>query len=308
MNGDDLGSDVLRLRRGRTGWAIPALLFLAVLLAAALAFNLANLDPGSETVPTAGPAESSPRSILGLNGTVVDVLLVLVAGLLLAGVLYALFVLRGRTKREAKARSRWQLLSTILGLLLVLAVLLAWPRISRLGQAVDETTDSASSGGAAQNATGWAANAVSTPTGMFLLVILLVTMTATTFLLRRGVDGFAVGRGVHGTVRLERREATEAIHAAIVELEIGADVRNAILACFQRFCLLLGARGITDQDALTPREIEQLAIDRLQVSPKASRILTSLFEEARYSEHPLGEADRARAIESLAGIRTALGA
>ena len=308
MSGDNLGSDVLRLPRGRPGWAIPVLLFLAVLLAAALAFNLANLEPGSETVPTAGPAGSSPTSILGVNGTIVDVLLVLVAGLLLAGVLYALFVLRGRTKREAKARSRWQILSTVLALLLVLAVLLAWPRISRLGQAVNETTDSASLGGAAQNATGWAANAVSTPTGMFLLIILLVTMTATTLLLRRGVDGFAIGRGVHGNVRLERREATEAIHAAIVELEIGADVRNAIFACFQRFCLLLGARGITDQDALTPRELEQLAIDRLQVSPEASRVLTSLFEEARYSEHPLGDTDRRRAIDSLGRIQAALGA
>jgi len=31
-----------------------------------------------------------------------------------------------------------------------------------------------------------------------------------------------------------------------------------------------------------------------------------VFEEARYSEHRLGETDRHRAIESLAGIRAAL--
>jgi hypothetical protein len=42
------------------------------------------------------------------------------------------------------------------------------------------------------------------------------------------------------------------------------------------------------------------------VSRDASGTLTSLFEEARYSVHPLDEADRRRAIESLAGIRAAL--
>src|SRR5438093_6191539 len=86
------------------------------------------------------------------------------------------------------------------------------------------------------------------------------------------------------------------------------DVRSVILACFHRFCALLGARGITAQGALTPRELEGLAVERLHVSREASETLTTLFEEARYSEHPLGEADRHRAIESLAGIRVALGA
>src|SRR5213594_3543887 len=68
------------------------------------------------------------------------------------------------------------------------------------------------------------------------------------------------------------------------------------------------ARGITAQGALTPRELEGLAVERLHVSREASETLTTLFEEARYIEHPLGEADRHRAIESLAGIRVALGA
>ena len=306
MNGDGLCSGVLRLRRGRPGWATPVLLFLAVLLAAGLAFNLGNLDPEGETLPAGPTAGSSPRSVLGLNGATIDALFVVVAGLLVAGVLYSLTLLRHRVKRETKPRSIWQILSSVLGLLLVVAVLLAWPRITRLGQSVNHTTDSASTAADGQNVTGWAATVVSTPFGIFLLILVLGTIIATTYLLRRGVDGFAAGPGVHPSVLLERYEATEAVRAAIVELEIGADVRIAILACFQRFCLLLGARGILDQEALTPRELEQFAVDRLHVSREASFTLTSLFEEARYSEHPLGEADRARAIDSLAGIRSAL--
>jgi hypothetical protein len=125
------------------------------------------------------------------------------------------------------------------------------------------------------------------------------------YLLRRGVrpspewdDAFPVPNA--------RAAAVVAVQTTIQELEGGVDVRAAILGCFQRFCTLLGARGITDQGALTPRELEALAIGRLTVSHEAAEILTSLFEEARYSEHPLGEADRVRAIESLGRIQAAL--
>src|SRR2546425_6775198 len=143
MNGDGLGSGVLRLRRGRPGWAIPGLLVLAVVLAAALAFNVANLEPGSETIPPKAPAGSPPNSSLGVSGAVLDVLLLVVSGLFLAAIIYVL--LRGRRKREAKARSRWQILSSLLGLLLLFVVLLAFPRIARFGQAANGTTGSASS-------------------------------------------------------------------------------------------------------------------------------------------------------------------
>src|SRR6266568_1718954 len=235
MNGDRLRSGVPRLRRGRPAWAVPVLLFLAVLLAAALAFNLANLEAGGEAVP-ALPTGTSPGSLLPLDPVYVDVLMVGAAGP--GGVA-------------------------------------DWP----------------ASGGA--------------PIGMFLIVAVLLTIVAVTYLLRRNADLF--DRAQESVrPRADRKQAAEAVQATIAELEIGADVRTAILACFQRFCRLLGARGITEQEAFTPRELERVAVDRLRVSADASETLTSLFEEARYSEHALREADRARAIDSLAGIRAAL--
>src|SRR5438046_2027622 len=96
------------------------------------------------------------------------------------------------------------------------------------------------------------------------------------------------------------------VREAIQAIAGGGEVRAVILACFQRFCTLLGSRGITKQDPLTPRELERLAVDRLRFSREDSATLTSLFEEARYSEHPLGDLDRARAIDSLGKIRVAL--
>jgi len=103
-----------------------------------------------------------------------------------------------------------------------------------------------------------------------------------------------------------RQAAVDAVAATIQELELGGDVRTAILACFDRFCRLLGERGFRDQAPLTSRELESLAVRGLRVPEESAEALTSLFEEARYSEHPLGPADRERAVESLRRIRSSL--
>jgi hypothetical protein len=137
-----------------------------------------------------------------------------------------------------------------------------------------------------------------------LVGLLLVTVLPIVFLLKQS------GRGdwdeSDRTAGGPRPSAAVAVDVAIHDLEAGRDVRSTILACFQRFCALLGSRGITEQEALTPRELEALAVHRLKVSSKDSRILTGVFEEARYSTHPLGEPDRQRALESLGEIRAAL--
>jgi len=173
-------------------------------------------------------------------------------------------------------------------------------------QPTNETADSTSGSAGTGNPAVWPSS-VGAPLALFLAFSVLGAILALLYLLRRGAAGHApaVGEPLSWD---DRREASQAVQETIAELELGGDVRSAILACFQRFCRLLGTRGITEQGALTPRELERLAVDRLRVAPEASATLTSLFEEARYSEHALQEADRTRAIDSLTGIRAALGA
>ena len=303
MNGDRLRSDVPWLRRGRPAWAVPVLLFLAVLLAAALAFNLANLEAGGEAAP-ALPAGTSPGSLLPLDPVYVDVLMVGFAGVALAGIIYLLVANRPRGRRKGKRSSWWEIVSSILGVVIMIALILAWPRALRTFRSDNATANSTVGTAGPGGVADWPAS-VGAPIGMFLIVAVLLTIVAVIYLLRRNAALF--DRAEEGVgPRAERKQAAEAVQATIAELEIGADVRTAILACFQRFCRLLGARGITEQEAFTPRELERVAVDRLRVSADASETLTSLFEEARYSEHALREADRARAIDSLAGIRAAL--
>src|SRR2546426_249457 len=219
MSARRLRTGVIRPWRGKSEWAVPLLLFLAIVLVAALAFNVANLDTGGEAIPGGGVSGGTSPSALGVFDPFLgDVFLVIFASVVVAMLVVAVLRRRVQQKAPAKPFSWWQVISSAIGLILVFALLLAWPRMIqafRIGQTPPTTGDA---GGA--SATGWPV-AAGAPLGLFL-------------------------------------------------------------------------------------GLEDLAVGRLHVSREASSTLTSLFEEARYSEHPLGEADRRRAIESLAGIRVAL--
>jgi hypothetical protein len=306
MSARRLRTSVIRPWRGRTEWAVPLLLFLAIVLVAALAFNVANLDTGGEAIPGGGASGGTSPSALGsFDPFLGDLFLVVFASFVVAMLVYAILRRKVQQKAPNKPFSWWQVISSAIGLILVMALLLAWPRMIqafRIGQTAPTTGDA---GGG--NGTGWPV-AAGAPLGLFLGLTVLATIVILVALLRRGAGVLEIDNEPSADDPATRHAAADAVQDAIEELEVGGDVRAVILACFRRFCALLGARGITAQGALTPRELEDLAVGRLHVSRGASETLISLFEEARYSEHPLGEADRHRAIESLAGIRVALGA
>jgi|GEM_PF-2771057 len=297
---------VIRTWRGKAEWAVPLLLFLAIILVAALAFNIANLDTGGEAIPGGTAAGGTEPSAFGVFDPFLgDLFLVVFVSFVVAILVHAFLRRRVRHRAPAKPFSWWQVISSAIGLILIIALLLAWPRMIqalRVGETAPTTGDAGAAGGP-----GWPV-AAGAPLGLFLGVTVLVTIVTLVVLLRRGAGVVEIEGEPSEDNPVARHAAADAVQDAIEELEVGGDVRSVILACFRRFCALLGARGISDQGALTPRELEGLAVERLHVSREASETLTSLFEEARYSEHPLGEADRHRAIESLAGIRVALGA
>ncbi|MFA5896178.1 MAG: DUF4129 domain-containing protein [Thermoplasmata archaeon] len=292
-----------RLSRGRFNWAVPLLLFLAVLLAAGLAFNLANLDTGGEAVPAvpnAGGTSTSNAGLLDPQTTQFLFGVLFVAGLA-AGTIVLLLRRRSKIIGQPKSLSFWDLLGSVIGMVLFLVLLFLWPHIAR-AMAVRPTTP-------AQNATeSGAMTALPTvsglPAGLFLAAAFGLSLVVLVWFLHLG----SVLRSPlpPEPPRGPRKAAAEAVTATIQEIEFGGDVRAAILACFERFCRLLGDRGIKEQAPLTPRELESLAVRGLQVSEDSADALTSLFEEARYSRHPLGEADRDRAVESLQRIRSSL--
>lgn len=99
------------------------------------------------------------------------------------------------------------------------------------------------------------------------------------------------GRGRAQRARVERsREPTEvrqALTVAAGELESGQDAREVIVRLYGR--LLSRLRPMVGTvDPQTPEEIRVFHLERLGIRHEAAERLTRLFEEARYSSHPLG--------------------
>ncbi|MFQ5907678.1 MAG: DUF4129 domain-containing protein [Thermoplasmata archaeon] len=102
-------------------------------------------------------------------------------------------------------------------------------------------------------------------------------------------------------------ELTEALGERISRLRLGEDVRLTILGCYRDLVELLHSHGLTTPNYLTAREVESLALDSLRLSTESAEALRKLFEEARYSYHPMTQTHRKAALESLEQVRAELG-
>jgi len=83
----------------------------------------------------------------------------------------------------------------------------------------------------------------------------------------------------------------------------GGSARESIIACYGSMCALYGeaARGERGGRALTAREFAAL-LGRKGVSRPEVAALTAVFEKARYSGEPCGEAERGAALAALDAI------
>ncbi|MBS3790273.1 MAG: DUF4129 domain-containing protein [Candidatus Thermoplasmatota archaeon] len=93
---------------------------------------------------------------------------------------------------------------------------------------------------------------------------------------------------------------------AITELHKGDDVRDIIIRNYQKMLIILEREGVKQEISFTPRELENMALDRLSLKKKTIDEMTKLFEEAKYSDHPLGEKERDRALDNFKQIKAEL--
>ena len=107
-----------------------------------------------------------------------------------------------------------------------------------------------------------------------------------------------------------RRRATPAEVAAVrtalataaESLDQGHDPREVIIALYARLLARVGPIvGGVDVD--TPEEIRMLHLVRLGIRDTAAETLTRLFEEARYSSHPMGPEAAERAWGAIGDAR-----
>jgi hypothetical protein len=89
---------------------------------------------------------------------------------------------------------------------------------------------------------------------------------------------------------------------AIAAIRVGADLKDTVMRCyFEMGRVLREQRGISRDQAMTPREFEQyLAQEGLPRKPVGQ--LTRLFEMVRYGAKAVGKREELQAIDCLTAI------
>jgi hypothetical protein len=103
---------------------------------------------------------------------------------------------------------------------------------------------------------------------------------------------------------LPRPEGIEAVEGAIhiLKTQTMLDPRMRIINSYQSMIQRAQGVGTTVTSDQTARELEGVIRKLLGVNSRAIRELTDLFEEARYSLHPITENDAERAQQCLLDI------
>ncbi|MFJ8042757.1 DUF4129 domain-containing protein [Kitasatospora sp. NPDC096147] len=87
----------------------------------------------------------------------------------------------------------------------------------------------------------------------------------------------------------------------------GSDARTAVIACYLAMEDSLADSGVTRHDSDSPADLLRRAATAGVLTGSHPATLAGLFREARYSSHPMGEPELARARAALDGIAAQLG-
>ncbi len=112
-------------------------------------------------------------------------------------------------------------------------------------------------------------------------------------------------RGHGGGPAGQRTRVADALGEAAAALERGEEPREAVIRLYLRLLGELSPKTGTLAFE-TPEEIRALHLTPLGVPPDAAEVLTRLFEEARYSTHPIDTATASRAQGAMRQAVTAL--
>ncbi|MGC2359404.1 MAG: DUF4129 domain-containing protein [Thermoplasmata archaeon] len=105
-------------------------------------------------------------------------------------------------------------------------------------------------------------------------------------------------RGAGRPTPADLQAVRSALATAEQDLEGGGDPRTVIIALYASVLRRIG-RWVGGVDPHTPEEIRSRHLVRLGIRADAAGTLTRLFEEARYSSHPLGPEAVSRATVAI---------
>ncbi len=102
------------------------------------------------------------------------------------------------------------------------------------------------------------------------------------------------------------QEIIGVIHGGYRGLQEGDDYRKSILECYRRLCEVFEPKGSISHRLLTARELRDRMIEQFSAAIHPISLLTSLFEEARYSSHLISAEMKDTALKALKEIEDCL--
>jgi hypothetical protein len=146
--------------------------------------------------------------------------------------------------------------------------------------------------------------AVTVAVGAIALLILLVVLVGTAR--RPGHTPGRVGMPAPTDGDENRAAAQLTVEAGRAALAGPLDPRAGVVACYAALERAMAASGAPPQGSDTPAEVLARLAGAGTAARRAASALTTLFREARYSPHPVAEADRRAADALLAELEIAL--
>jgi hypothetical protein len=285
----------------RTKVDIRSVLLIALGLFSAMALiaNVGNTELGGDGYDPTGTIDDIVTALFPIA--------LILWGIMLAYLFYN-FLTKGKRARnfeqgkDTNADQRWTIVLLVIILAIGLGVLFfsgTWG-----GESPPQTPGDGGDGGTDPGSDGEGPGPQVSPLSLVGLVIVggILLVPVLRYLYGQGV--FSRTTPPIGSERGQARVIEEAMTGIVGTT--GDDLRDAIIGAYHAMCLLL-PEGPTDLSTLTPREFAHQAIEVLGWPAGPVNELTSIFELARYSHHPLGEIERERALVSLAQIQEALG-
>ena len=247
-------------------------------------------------------AAGSPE-ILGLSGQTVywliasaEVVLAL-AGIVLL-ILRMIWARKSGKPLQRKRRSIWWVL------LLPLAAFGLSKILQRLRQQHAAAVAAAAAHGASARAGGTGHLRVGNPWPLLVLLAVVALGAAALRIYRR--RHHAALPPTEPYLEPDAEPLVAALAAGARVLHQDPDPRTAIIGCYAAMERSLADAGSPPRMADTPAEVLSRATATGLVRSAPAATLTGLFRRARYSSHPMTEADRTAAIDALAQVRADL--
>jgi hypothetical protein len=272
-------------------------------------------------VARARASGASPRAVPPSDGLALDVLRAIGIAVLTAALMLLLMGRRVRRTGSAprprseltEAQRRQAVLAGLVGLLVATGYLLVAGAIGPEGERRRAGLEDAGPAGSAsaQHQAGEHPPTVDGYPSWFGALVVVALLVGLGLVLARRAPGTEADAhpdaDAEDTAQEQVARAVAAGRAAVRDGGL-ADPRQAIVACFaamERALAELG-EGLAPRAEDTPAEVLHRGEVAGVVPRRPADALLRLFHEARFSEHPMGEADRVAADRALSEILTVL--